>query len=84
MDQEKTGGVIGDPHGVRSKQDDMEMGPRRQSSQGELGGGRTHVYAGLGGLGLKTTEWGRFPGLGLKTRDGVGAQLGRLPDWAIR
>jgi hypothetical protein len=53
MDQEKPGGDIGDPHGARSKQDDMEMGQRRcQLSQGELGGGRTHVYAGLGGLGL--------------------------------
>ena len=66
-DPKKPGGVMGDPHGVRSEQEGVEDGVG-QVGEG-LGEGRTRVD-------IKAREWrplgvGRFLGLGLKTEVGV-------------
>ena len=70
-DPKRPGGVMGDPHGVRSEQEGMEDGDEGGVGQVEegLGGGRTHVD-------IKAREWrplgvGGFLGLGLKTEVGV-------------
>ena len=70
-DPKRPGGVMGDPHGVRSEQEGVEDGDEGGVGQVEegLGGGRTHVD-------IKAREWrplgvGGFLGLGLKTEVGV-------------
>src|SRR5438105_4739639 len=67
---------MGDPHGVRSEQEDMEDGDVDSVGQVEegLGGGRTHAD-------IEAREWrplgvGGFLGLGLKTE--VGARRDRV------
>ena len=70
-DPKRPGGVMGDPHGVRSEREGVEDGDVDGVSQVEegLGRGRTHAD-------IKAREWrplgvGGFLGLGLKTEVGV-------------
>ena len=87
-DPKRPGGVMGDPHGVRSEQEGMEDGDEGSVGQVKegLGGGRTHVD-------IKAREWrplgvGGFLGLGLKTEVGVRrdrAAKGRVASsWRLR
>ena len=70
-DPKRPGGVMGDPHGVRSEQEGVGDGDEGGVGQVEegLSGGRTHID-------IKAHEWrplgvGGFLGLGLKTEVGV-------------